>query len=170
MDEVRRAGRQLEWIVTVLLVLSPVAYVALFFWKGPDALLAIPEAMSPGQADAGAPATAAMLLVGALTPLVYWLAFYFLRALARLYAQGHVFTPAAIANLRRIGLLLLATDFVHALQTAITGPVLSALGLVEGYVVVELRLGMSVVGLFIILVSRVMEIAADLDEQRRLTI
>lgn len=170
MDEVKRAGRQLEWVVTILLVISPVIYVAVFFWRGPDALLAIPETVRLERANPGALATVAMLLVGALTPLAYWLAFYFLRALAGRYAQGKVFTPAAIADLRRIGLLLLATDFVHALQTAVTGPILSALGLVPGYVSVELRLGMSVVGLFIILVGRVMELAAELDEQQRLTI
>ena len=113
---------------------------------------------------------AMIALVQAPTPLVYWLAFYLMFRLADRYAEGEVFSTPAAEDLRRIGLLLLATDFVQMLQTAATGPLLTGLGLTSGFLTVELELGMSVVGLFIVLVGRIMVLAAGLDEQARLTI
>lgn len=56
------------------------------------------------------------------------------------------------------------------MQTAVTGPVLTLMGLSQGFISVQLRLGVSVVGLFIVLISRIMLVASDLQEQQRLTV
>ena len=50
------------------------------------------------------------------------------------------------------------------------GPVLTLVGLSQGFISVQLRLGVSVVGLFIVLISRIMLVASDLQEQQRLTV
>lgn len=84
--------------------------------------------------------------------------------------DGAVFTAAAVRRLHLIGILLLSTGFVSLFQTAITGPMLAGLGLAESSLHIELKLGMSVVGLFIVLISRIMVLALELNEQQRLTI
>lgn len=170
MDKIKHAGRQFKWIVMSLLVLTPVAYVGVFLWQGPLALLHIPAAISVDLQPASFVEIAVMFVIPVLTPLVYWWAFYFLYDLASQYAQGTVFTLSAVKRLRQIGILLLLTDFVYMFQTAITGPLLTGLGLAESFLNIELKLGTSVIGLFIVLISRVMVIASELNEQHRLTI
>ncbi|MGA8258704.1 MAG: DUF2975 domain-containing protein [Arenicellales bacterium] len=170
MNRIRRAGRQLQWIVAALLVLTPVAYVAVFLWQGPAALLDLPRTIAVDLTEASSLDNAALFVLGAFTPAVYWLSFWFLHKLARHYAAGEVFSTSAARQLRLIGLLLLSTDFVHMMQTAVTGPVLTLMGLSQGFVSVQLRLGVSVIGLFIVLISRIMLVASDLQEQQRLTV
>ena len=170
MDQIKRAGRQLKWIVVAVLILTPLVYVGLFLSQGPLALLQLPETIRVDLTYATIVDTIVMFLLPALTPLVYWCAFYLLYDLASQYAEGAVFTSNAVIRLRHIGILLLLTDFVYLLQKAITGPLLTWLGLTEGFVSVELKLGMSIVGLFIVLISRVMVIASELDEHLRLTV
>ena len=170
MEQIKRAGRQFRWIVASLLVLTPLIYVGLFFRQGPLALLQIPATVVIDLNQVSALGKAVMFLIPALTPAVYWLAFYFLHGLAGQYAQGEVFSPSAVRRLRLIGILLLTTDVVYMLQTAITGPLLAGLGLVESFLIIELKLGMSVVGLFVVLISRIMVLALELEEQQRLTI
>jgi len=170
MDQIQHAGRQFKWIVMSLLVLTPVAYIGVFLWQGPLALLQLPATISIDLKHASAVDTIVMFAIPALTPLVYWWAFYFLYDLANQYTRGTVFTPSAVKRLRQIGILLLLTDFVYMVQTAMTGPILTGLGLAESFLNIELKLGTSVIGLFIVLISRVMVIASEMNEQQRLTI
>jgi len=170
MDQIKHAGEQFKWIVLSLLVLTPIAYVGVFWWQGPLALLQIPATISIDLEQASAVDTTVMFVIPALTPLVYWWSFYFLYDLANQYAQGTVFSLRAVKRLRQIGILLLLTDFVYMFQTAVTGPLLVGLGLAESFLNIELKLGTSVIGLFIVLISRVMVIASELNEQQRLTI
>ncbi len=170
MDQIKHAGRQFKWIVMSLLVLTPVAYIGVFLWQGPLALLHVPSSISVDLTHASVVDTIVMFVIPALTPLVYWWAFYFLYDLANQYARGSVFTPGAVNRLRQIGILLLLTDLVYMVQMAITGPLLAGLGLAESFLNIELKLGTSVIGLFIVLISRVMVIASELDEQQRLTV
>jgi hypothetical protein len=170
MEHIKHAGRQLKWIVAALLILSPLIYIAVFVWQGPSALLQIPKSVSINLEEASTLNNIVLFLIPALTPLIYWSAFYFLYDLASQYAKGTVFTLIAVKRLRLIGILLLLTDFIYMFQVAITGPVLTGLGLADGFLSLELKLGTSVIGLFIVLISRVMVIASELDAQQRLTI
>ena len=52
MDQIKPAGRQFKWIVTSLLVLTPVAYIGVFLWQGPLALLHVPASISVDLAHA----------------------------------------------------------------------------------------------------------------------
>jgi len=170
MERIQRAGQQLRWILGSLLVLAPFLYAGLLLVDRPLALLRIPETATVDLAGADALKLGMVALLQAPTPLIYWLAFYLVFRLAGRYAEGEVFSTPAVEELRRIGLLLMATDFVQMLQTAATGPVLAGLGPTSGFLTIELKLGMSVVGLFIVLIGRIMVLAAELDEQARLTI
>lgn len=154
----------------MLLVLAPAAYVAVFLWWGPLALLDIPRTAAVDVSSATPMDQVVVFAIAAMTPTVYWLAFWRVYRLSRRYAGGEVFSQGAARQIRLIGLLLLLVDFVHMLETAITGPVLTLLGLSAGFISVELRLGVSVVGLLLVLISRVMVAASELQEQQRLTV
>lgn len=170
MDKVKRAGRQLKWLVLFLLILSPVIYFAVMYWQGPTQLLHLPNGIILKQVDIGILENAVIYLLPAITPAAYWAALYFIYKLAWQYSIGEVFTSRTINWMRQVGIILLSTDFIYMLQIAIIGPALSSLGLTENFLIIELKLGTSIVGLFILLISRVMLIASDLDEQQQLTI
>lgn len=55
-------------------------------------------------------------------------------------------------------------------QTTITGPLLTGVGLTESFMSIEIGFGTSIIGLFIVFISRVMVVASEMDEQQRLTI
>jgi len=124
--------------------------------------------LNPGEASFAG--KAAIFSIPALTPVTYWFALYFIYKLAEQYSIGNVFTLQSIQLMRRAGLFLLLADFIYMLQIAITGPLLSGLGLTESFLIFELKLGVSIIGLFILLISRIMFIAVDLNEQQQLTI
>ena len=72
--------------------------------------------------------------------------------------------------IRRSGYALMAVDVVHIIQSALTGPVLTAMGAVKGYLTVEIGFSMLFVGLSVVLVSRVMEMGLEIYERDQLTI
>ena len=88
MEAIKRAGRRLERLAAVLLVLAPVVYVAVYAWQGPLALLQVPASVTVNLAGTGGPDAVWLFLLPMLTPLVYWWAFYFLHDLAGHYASG----------------------------------------------------------------------------------
>jgi len=170
MDQIKHAGRQLEWVVLFLLVVSPLIYIALLFWQGPSTLLHLPAEIIPDTDEASLLGKMAMYTIPAMTPAIYWFALYFIYKLARQYSTRDVFSTDSIKWMRWVGLFLLSADFVYMFQIAITGPLLSGLGLTESFLIFELKLGVSIIGLFILLISRIMLIASEIDEQQRLTI
>lgn len=111
MDQIKRAGWQLKWIVMSLLILTPVVYIGVFLWKGPDALLQVPGTVTINLENANAWDNLVMFLLPVLTPLIYWWAFYFLYDLANQYASGMVFTPSAVKTIRNIGILFIVSRF-----------------------------------------------------------
>ncbi len=170
MDKIKHAGLQLKWVVLVLLVLSPLIYFAILYWQGPSRLLHLPEGIFLNSGAASIAGKIAIYSLPALTPTIYWFSLFYIHRLSRQFSTGDVFTTQSIKWIQWVGILLLTADFVYMLQIAITGPVLSSLGLTETFLIVELKLGVSIIGLFILLISRVMRIALELNEQQQLTI
>lgn len=170
MEQIKLAGKRLRRVVLALLVLTPLIYTVSQIMQGPTPLLALPAHVTLDLSNTGIATLLLLAVLPALTPFTYWLGFIFLYRLCGRYALGEVFTSQAIRLLFMIGIILSLTDIVYMLQVAITGPLLTWLGLTPGFVTIELRLGTTIAGLFIILISRIMLLAADLEEQQRLTI
>ncbi len=170
MNQIERAGEQLKWGVLLLLLITPVLYVGIFFLQGPNELLHLPNGIALEINQANITKKIFLFLLPALTPTTYWFALYFIFDLSKQYADGKVFTLEAIKTLRRIGIILLLTDFVYMFQIAITGPLLSSFELTDNFLYIELKLGTSIVGLFILLITRVMLFASAINDQHRLTI
>jgi hypothetical protein len=171
MEQLQRAGRQLRWLMGGLLVLTPLVFIVICLWQGPLVLLDLPSAAAVDTTRFDVIDGFLLALFVATVPFVYWLALYDLFELAGAYATGEVFSLAASRHLRHVGMLLLIGEAVRILRTALAGPLLAFLGLSDGFVRLELGFGMAgVIAMFLILFARVMVIAAELDEQQRLTI
>ena len=168
--QIKQAGKQLKWVVLFFLILSPILYVSIIFLQGPIELLHLPNDINLKINEASIIEKIMVFLLPALTPATYWFSLYFIFDLSKQYSNGNVFTSKAIKTLQRIGFLLLLTDFIYMFQIAITGPLLSGFELTENFLHIELKLGVSLVGLFILLITRVMLLASELNEHHRLTI
>ncbi len=170
MRQIKKASLELKRIVQFLLFASPVIYIAILYWQGADKLLHLPEGVALSLYNAPLPGVIATFLIPALTPTVYWFALYYIYKLAKQYSTGDIFSPSSIIKLKQVGLILLSADFVYMFQIAITGPLLSTLGITEHFLIIELKLGVSIIGMFILLISRIMLIASEINEQHQLTI
>lgn len=170
MEKIQHAGLQLKRVVLILLLLSPLIYFAILYFQGPSKLLHLPEGINLNPDETSIAGKIAIFSIPALTPAIYWFALFYIHKLARQFSTGEVFTAQSIRWIQWVGILLLTADFVYMLQIAITGPLLSSLGLTESFLNIELKLGVSIIGLFILLISRVMLIASELNEQQQLTI
>ena len=64
----------------------------------------------------------------------------------------------------------IAIDVAAMVQKALTGPVLTAFRITEGHISLTLEVAFLTVGLFIVLVARVMDLGRELKEQDSLVI
>ncbi len=170
MDKVQRAGRQLQRFTLLIILLTPVAFAATAMLNGPLGLVRVPAEVVADSARTTMPGLLAVLAVGMLTPATYLLGLWFLFRLFGLYAKGIVFAEENVLTIRRAGYVLIAIDIVRALQSALTGPVLTAIGVTEGFLTIELQVSMLTVGLFVVLVSRIMDMGRELYENDQLTV
>ena len=76
-------------------------------------------------------------------------------------------------NVRRLGHLgwaLIGIDLADMAQRLIAGPLLTHLGATEPFFSLGLGLGLSIVGLFVIVIARVMDLGRELKEFESLAI
>jgi len=170
LDRIKRYGRVLSLFTLGLLWLTPVVPVVLVLWRGPLALVSIPHDIDVNMAALSFPSALAIVGVGLLTPLTFLVGFLFLYRLFTLYARGVVFSESNVTAIRRCGYVLMAVDGVRIVQSALTGPVLTALGAVKGYLTVQIGISTLVIGLAIVLISHIMSLGCKIYESDRLTI
>jgi hypothetical protein len=170
LDKIKRYGRTLRQFTLALMLLTPVAAVTAVLLRGPLALVTIPPNIDVNLTALNFPAALAIIGVGLLTPATFLAGFLFLYRLFDLYAQGIVFSERNVAAIRRCGYVLMAVDLVRMIQSALTGPVLTALGAVKGYITVQLGISVLIIGLAIVLISHVMSLGCKIYESDRLTI
>jgi hypothetical protein len=170
LDKIKRYGRVLRRLTLGLMLLAPIAAVFVVSQYGPLALVKLPAGMEVNDGSLGYPGALAIIGVGLLTPVTFLAGFVFLHRLFGLYAQGIVFSEGNVAAIRRCGYALIAVDVARIAQSALTGPVLTALGAVKGYLTIEFGISMSVVGLAVVLISQVMALGCRIYERDQLTI
>ena len=170
MERLSVTSRRLQMVVLALVALTPVAVglnVVLGTWA--DFLHMPADIAIDGTRIVGAGFIAA-IAVGSIKPAAYMVAFWFLYRLLALYRDGIVFAAANVTAIRRIGWALVAIDVAAMVQKALTGPVLTAFRITEGHISLTLEVAFLTVGLFIVLVARVMDLGRELKEQDSLVI
>lgn len=170
MDRVQQAGRRLLRFTLFLLLLTPLAIGFLVARGGPLSLLPIPEGIVVDLGPLPAWNAAALVLLGSIPPAAFAVALFFMYRLAQLYAAGVVFSRQNVRLIRRIGWVLALVDPLKMLVGAATGPVLTTLGLAGGFLSIDLQIGVSAIGLFVVLVGGVMEEGRKLKEYNDLVV
>ena len=170
LERVKVLGTRLKWLTLTLIILTPMVIVALLIVEGPFALTPVSRKIQMFPEMLTWHRGSIVILISLLTPACYLLGYYYIYKLFDLYSKGQVFETANILLIRKAGWILIAIDIVYMIQKIISGPVFSLLGVTERHITIELRFSMLVVGIFVVLVSRVMEMGRELYKQDQLTI
>lgn len=170
MERLTVASRQLQTVVLVFMALTPCAVAFAALTGAWSELLNMPREISLDTSRITGMGLIAAIAVGSIKPAAYIVALWFLYKLLGLYREGIVFTVANVAAIRRIGWALIGIDIAALVQTVVAGPVLAAFQITERHVSVGLGVAFLTVGLFIVLVARVMDLGRELKEQDSLVI
>jgi hypothetical protein len=167
---VESLGRRLQWVVRGLLVATVLAVGASLARGGPLGLLRMPTTAELRPTPLSIGGGVAAIALGLLVPACYLVTLLAMHRLFGLYARGEVFGARPAAAVRLVGYGLLAMDPVRMLVTALTGPLLTALGLTQPFLHLELELSMLVAGLFVVALGAVLDLGRALDEDHQLTV
>ncbi len=170
MDRLAITSRNLQLLVLALLVLTPVAVtlaVGMGAWVD---LLRVPPSIPLDTDRITGTALLAVVAVASIKPAAYMLAFWFLYELLRLYRDGIIFSAANVWAIRKIGWALVGVDIAGAVQSLLTGPVLTVFDISQRHISLGFDVAILTIGLFIVLIARVMDLGRELKEQDSLVI
>ncbi len=170
VEIVKALGRRMKWLTMLLIVITPILLIGLFMTQGPFALANIPREVEIFPEMLNWVRVIIVVLLSLLTTVTYVFGYFYMYKLFDLYSKGIVFDKINILLIHKAGVVLIVIDIVSLLQKLISGPVFSYLGVTSNYVSIEIKISMLVVGVFIVLISKVMTIARDLFERDQLTI
>ncbi len=170
MDKLKTTSRRLQWVTLAFMLLTPCAFALNMATESWAEMLKLPQGIPLDPSRIEGMALLAILLLAAITPAFHLLAFFFLYKLLGLYGEGIVFRPENVATIRKIGWSIALIDVAGMIQTLVTGPVLTLLEISPRHLSVRLEVGFLVIGLFIVLVSYVMDMGRDLKEKDNLVI
>ena len=170
MERITVFSKRMKIFTAVLIILTWVSFAFVAFYNGIGSLLPVPKKIAFDLSGASTFSLVIIYLLAAIKPAAYLPVLGYLYRLFGLYQQGIVFSAENIACIRKIGYSLMAIDLVVIIQGALTGPVLSVLGVTERYFTLSLGSSFLIVGLFIVLVSHVMEMGRELQEYNKLVI
>jgi hypothetical protein len=165
-----RIGARMRAVVIVLFLAAPVAFVATGLAAGWDSLLPVPPRMPVDLAGQSVAALGAVILLAALRPLVFMAALWLLQDLFALYGRGRVFDPLSVRRVRQIGWMLIGIDLAELVQRLLIGPVLSGIGATAPFVSIGFGASLSIVGGFVIVIAKVMELGRELQELEERTV
>lgn len=189
MNKIQRTSRYLRWLFTALMVLTPLMYIASWFFlpdivkkdsffMGFDMIPRDLAAMIPGDVIVQHPLTTMMRLLGltiSLVPMTVTLLIYSnLVTLFLMYERLSFFNIQNVAIIRRIGIYLLLGEVLRPfIELATTALLTWQNGPGHRLAVMSFKgsnLGLIVTGIMIILISWIIAEGHRLSEEQRLTI
>lgn len=170
VETIKAMGRRLKWFTLALIMITPILVIGLFLARGPFALAGISRDVQIFSEMLNWYRVLVVMLVSLLTTITYVFGYFYMYKLFDLYSKGIVFDKANIIFIRKAGFVLIAIDIVNVIQKLISGPIFSYLGVTSNHISLEIKISMLVVGIFIVLISKIMNIARELFERDQLTI
>ena len=170
MEKLRIASTRLQWLVIVFMFLTPLAVVVSVMTQEWAELLNLPTGIQLNPSRITGLGLLVMIGLGSVTALSHLVAFWFLYRLLGLYRKGIIFAAENVAAIRLIGWALIAIDVAQMLKIVITGPILTYLKITSPYGSVGIQIAFLIVGLFVVLVSYVIDMGRELKEQDNLVI
>ena len=163
-------SKRLRIMTLIVLIGTWVVFALVAKLNGIAALLTVPKNVTVDLSMVSSFSLIMVYMLAAIKPAAFIPLLYSLYKLFALYQEGRVFTPENIKFIRRIGFSLMAIDLIFILQSALTGPVLSWLGIVKPYFSLDLAISYLIIGLFVELISRVMDMGRQLKEYQDLIV
>ena len=163
-------SKRLRIMTLIVLIGTWIVFALAAKLNGIAALLTVPKNVTVDLSMVSSFSLTVVYMLAAIKPAAFIPVLYFLYKLFALYQEGRVFTPENIKFIRRIGFSLMAIDLIFILQSALTGPVLSWLGIVKPYFSLDLAISYLIIGLFVELISRVMDMGRQLKEYQDLIV
>lgn len=168
--KLRTVSTRLQLVVLAFVALTPAA-VALNIATGSWAqLLNLPPDIPLDTSRISGAGLLAVVAAGSIKPAAFIVAFWNLYRLLGLYREGIIFAAATVTAVQRIGWSLVAIDLVAMAQAVITGPLLTIFQIAPGHISLRLEVAFLIVGLFVVLVARVMDLGRELKELGSLVI
>lgn len=155
-------SRRIKWLVVTLMTLTLGVLAYLLLASRLELLLPVPRDIGVQSNDIGLLGWGILMLVVLLRPGAYLTAFWCVYRLLGHYERGQVFSRASVCWIRRIGYALVAIDVAALVQSALTGPLLTHLGLTPGYFSLQIGSSHFVVGIFVVLIGHIMELGREL--------
>ena len=163
-------SKRLRIMTFVVLMSTWVIFALVAKFNGIATLLPVPKNMTVDLSMLSSLSLVLVYILAAIKPAAFIPVLYFLYKLFALYQEGRVFTPDNIKLIHLIGFSLMAIDLIFILQSGLTGPVLSWLGVVEPYFSFDIAISYLIIGLFVELISRVMDMGRQLQEYQDLIV
>lgn len=163
-------AKRAQIFTTALAIATPILFALVAYGEGLDTLIPVPVGVPVDFGDQSAGGLVVLTILAALKPAVFLVILWRLRALFGLYRGQIIFDSPAIRCVRQIGWLLILVDAADAVQRIAAGPVLTALGAAEPFFTVAVGLSFSIVGVFVIVIARILEIGRELKSFEELAI
>ena len=158
-------------VMTLIVLIGTWAVFALVVeFNGVATLLPVPKNMTVDLSILSSFSLALVYMLAAIKPAAFIPVLYFLYKLFALCQEGWVFTSENIKFIRYIGFSLMAIDLIFILQSALAGPILSWLGAVEPYFSLDLAISYLIIGLFVELISRIMDLGRQFQDYQELVV
>jgi hypothetical protein len=167
---VERTGARMRWLTLGLLFATPAVFVMVIFLDGFAALLPVPRDIALDLSGLSFGGLVAVTALAALKPTVYVLALWFLQDLFGLYRRGLVFDARNVRRVRQIGWTLIGIDLADFGQRVGLGPLLSYLDAARPFLSVGIGLSFAIIGVFVIIIARIMDLGRELKEFEELAI
>lgn len=170
MEKLKRTSSRLQIVVLTLIILIPCAVALNVGTEAWAEMLNLPQGIVIDASQITGLSLLIVISLGLIKPAAYITAFWFLYKLLGLYREGIIFTAENVSVIRKIGWAVASIDIADMLQTLVTGPVLTYFSISSAYVSARLEVGFLIIGLFIVLISYVMDMGCELKEQDSLVI
>ncbi len=170
-NRAQRLAKTARFLITLGLFATPIDFVASVASQGLMSLLpGIPEGFDLDLSQASAGGMAALIAVAALYPAAFMVSLWLLRDLFGTYRRGVIFQAEDIRRLQHIGWSLVVLDLVSMAQRIVIGPLLYLEGIGTPFLSIGIGFSFALVGLFVIVIARIMEIGRALREFEESTV
>jgi hypothetical protein len=163
-------GARMRAVTVCLMLAVPVVFVMVAVLDGFVSLLPVPREIAVDLSGQSFGGVAAVTGLAALKPAVFLLALWLLQDLFGLYRRGRVFDARNVRRVRQLGWALIGIDLADLVQRLGVGPLLSQLGASEPFLTVGIGLSLSIIGVFVIVIARIMDLGRELKEFEELAI
>lgn len=170
--KIRHWAAWLRRLTLALAILSPLVFLFLlwFHMLALSSMVPLPNQTHLDLGHLSSLGWAVVVMLAVLPALGFAPVLWCLYQLFRAYEQGEVFSLHNSRLIKWCSLWLIAIDALRIVQGMLAGPLLTLAHVTPPFFLLRLGISYSLIGLFIYLIAKIMELAQSLKEEQDLTI